>query len=105
MAGYQSKLLKTSIYLVAMFCFSAIPVSAQLIFSGTVKDEKGSPLQAVTLSIGKAPVASSDSTGAFHFTGTTEKVTISFSHVGFRQYTAVCKTGEEITVTLLPVEV
>ena len=95
----QTRFKSIAILAITVFWFNI--TMAQLIFKGIVlSSENNDPLPGVSVTIGKKAVLSTDDKGAFEFTNAGNKVTISFSHVGYQSQSGTYSAGQSILITL-----
>ena len=89
-----------TVFWVIFFCSVAM---AQNNFKGIVSAaENDMPLTGVTISVANKPVAISDSAGVFQFNDSNDKVNISFSYIGYINYSGYYTTAQKIEVSLSP---
>lgn len=77
-------------------------MQAQFIYSGTVTNESGSVLKAVTISTEKKSLALTDSAGKFSFSLDKEKTVLYFSYAGFNTVKQQFNAGDSINIHLQP---
>jgi len=93
--------MKKYLYLLVLIACST-GLQAQFTFSGTVTNENGVALKAVTISADNKNLALTDSIGNFSFSIDKEKAVLSFSYAGYNTITQQFNSNDQINIQLQP---